>query len=341
MMKATARVTTMSDYQRPQQQQTEQHYTKVPNEFFDSLLADITSMCELKVTLALIRKTAGFHKIEDRVSLTQLTDATGLSRQGVIQGLALGMRRGTINRQHSGQGYRYSLRLQLVNDLDQSDQPPVPPTSQQNRLVLVNDLDQQLVNDLDPQKKDLNKILKEREREGGEQPLEEQLPPPPAPLPLIFIKQKEKGGKEPGILHPVPKPTTTAASNPVRTLPPAPAPPPPPTPTRPKPAPPPPPVPDPTKEYWAVKAWREMAIRLEKYGRDPWPNLLQRQEIARTVIDNPEARERWPAVLDYWAGGDYHMTNVKDLLDVFKNGTRQGQREEQRQQKAKARQERK
>jgi phage replication O-like protein O len=315
MMKATARVTTMSDYQRPQQQQqAEQHYTKVPNGFFDTLLADITSMCELKVTLALIRKTAGFHKVEDRVSLTQLTDATGLSRQGVIAGVLSGMRRGTINRQQSGQGYRYSLRLQLVNDLDQSDQPPVPPTSQQNRLVLVNDLDQQLVNDLDPQKKDLNKIIKERERGEGGKSLEEQPPPHPAP-PLIFIKQKEKerGGKEPGILHPVPKPISAG---------PTPAPP------RPKPAP--PPAPDPTKEYWAVKAWRELAIKLKKYGVDPWPNPVQRERICKEVYDTEEDRTRWNGILEMWAAKDHRMQNVADMLDIIANGTWRGQREAER-----------
>jgi phage replication O-like protein O len=146
-------------------------YTQIPNVFLDEIMSQKNmGLSELKVTLAIFRQTFGWHKREDRISLTQLCTLTGLSRQAVIDGIEAAMHRKTIKRRPQGQHFIYAVNfretpqatsqqngLVLVNGLDQSS------------LKLVNDLDQtsqrfrpELVNDLDTQKKG-KKLTKERE----------------------------------------------------------------------------------------------------------------------------------------------------------------------------------
>ncbi|MBI3784815.1 MAG: replication protein [Deltaproteobacteria bacterium] len=49
------------------------NYTQVPDELFDELLATLSG-AELKVLLYIIRRTFGFKKISDNISLSQITD---------------------------------------------------------------------------------------------------------------------------------------------------------------------------------------------------------------------------------------------------------------------------
>lgn len=87
------------------------NYTQAPNAFFDDILPEITSLSELKVTLAIMRQTFGWHKAEDRISLSQLEELTGLSRESVADGIKRAMKRGTVGRRKVGQGYVYGLRV--------------------------------------------------------------------------------------------------------------------------------------------------------------------------------------------------------------------------------------
>jgi phage replication O-like protein O len=129
------------------------NYTETPNAFYD-LLPQFESLSELKVVLAVIRKTFGWHKQEDLISLTQLEELTGLSRQGVIDGVKLGIQHGLLVRREANvdgnEGYFYGLNL--VNNIDYSKKNQsilLTTTSQQNGLPLVNNID--------TQKKPLNK----------------------------------------------------------------------------------------------------------------------------------------------------------------------------------------
>lgn len=113
---------------------------QVPNVIFDEVMRRISDPA-LRVLLAIVRKTYGFQKYSDTVSLTQLQKITGLSRQGVVNGIrALGslvkIKRGGI------EGNEYSLNLdvktgELVNAVDQSmgltSQRSVKTTSQWRR----------------------------------------------------------------------------------------------------------------------------------------------------------------------------------------------------------------
>lgn len=72
------------------------NHTQTPNDLFDVLLAQIDTLAELKVTLAVIRKTLGYHKKHDPISYTQLQKITGMNPQAVQDGVERAIARGTI-----------------------------------------------------------------------------------------------------------------------------------------------------------------------------------------------------------------------------------------------------
>jgi phage replication O-like protein O len=61
-------------------------YTPVPDDLFDWQLRDL-GLAELKVLLFIIRKTLGYKKNADAISLTQICEATGLGRKAVSQAI--------------------------------------------------------------------------------------------------------------------------------------------------------------------------------------------------------------------------------------------------------------
>jgi hypothetical protein len=95
----------MSGFQQP-------NYTQAPNAFFDHALKQIDSMSELKVTLAVIRHTMGFHRDEHELSLSYLVEYTGMRRETVIDGLKRAMKRGTVDRRPSGNTFAYFMKVQ-------------------------------------------------------------------------------------------------------------------------------------------------------------------------------------------------------------------------------------
>lgn len=124
------------------------NYTQLPNAILDSM--NEMEETEFRVVVAIARKTFGWHKREDELSLSQLKDITGLSRPSVIKGVEIAIKNGWITRRPKGQSFMYSI---LVNDVDQ----------------LVNDVDQlgeKLVNDVDTQKKESKETIK-KERVGA------------------------------------------------------------------------------------------------------------------------------------------------------------------------------
>lgn len=96
--------------------------TQVPNVLLDVVMPQIKNAA-LRVLLAVVRKTYGFQKRTDKISLTQLQRLTGLSRQGVVNGIG-GLGQLLKIEDHGGVN-EYSLNLdvstgQLVNAVDQS-----------------------------------------------------------------------------------------------------------------------------------------------------------------------------------------------------------------------------
>jgi phage replication O-like protein O len=62
------------------------NFTLIPNVVLEKLMPRL-SKAALKVLLAVARKTYGFHKDRDAISLTQLQRLTGLGRAGVVRGI--------------------------------------------------------------------------------------------------------------------------------------------------------------------------------------------------------------------------------------------------------------
>jgi phage replication O-like protein O len=112
-------------------------YTKTPNQIYDTLAAMTES--ELRVTLALVRHTYGYHRHACKVTFSQLQQETGLSRQGVANGLTAVKERGFF-----AQGDGRS-EWQTVKLVDRNSQPSRPneQTEQSTKLTeTVNLVDQ-------------------------------------------------------------------------------------------------------------------------------------------------------------------------------------------------------
>lgn len=138
-------------------------HTRVPNAILDSM--DELTEPELRVLLAIARKTIGWQKECDLISLTQLEKLTGLSRPAVNKALHTAVERGWV--ECTGRGKRgtgcYKLTSALVNDVNQL----TAITSKQRLPISVNDVNRSspgLVNDVNTQKKDLKE---KKEREGS------------------------------------------------------------------------------------------------------------------------------------------------------------------------------
>ncbi|TDB42658.1 replication protein [Photorhabdus luminescens] len=84
-----ANVARLDDY-RPQPEAVERKvadvedgYTRIANELLESIASSDLTARQLKVMLAVIRKTYGFCKKADRIADSQIAEITGLSRQNV------------------------------------------------------------------------------------------------------------------------------------------------------------------------------------------------------------------------------------------------------------------
>ena len=127
------------------------HYTQVPDDFFDVLLAELTP-AEFKVAAYIVRRTFGWKKEADAISLSQMVNGirrrdgsyvdrgTGLHKDTVIKAIKGLLVKGVIVRQRNASPERgfeattYAIRMQgdplseeattLGDDSDKGDRPP-------------------------------------------------------------------------------------------------------------------------------------------------------------------------------------------------------------------------
>src|SRR5690625_658229 len=85
----------------------EPNYTQVPNAVI-SLMPSLTG-AELKVIMAIVRKTAGWKKSKDRISYSQLQEMTGLGREAVSSAVQSPEWRGIIKVHKTARGNEYEL----------------------------------------------------------------------------------------------------------------------------------------------------------------------------------------------------------------------------------------
>ena len=112
-------------------------YTQVPDEAFDVLMARLTP-AEFKVMMYIIRRTFGFHKPSDAISLSQIVSGvhtrdgraldhgTGLSKAGAIKAIQGLVSKGVLltERQPRG-GHRFDATVYRLRLLDAPEQTPV------------------------------------------------------------------------------------------------------------------------------------------------------------------------------------------------------------------------
>ena len=71
------------DEHRKASPQLEDGYIRVANELFDAVLKKLSSYRHTKVVLAVLRKTYGYQKKEDDITISQLAELTGIHRNNV------------------------------------------------------------------------------------------------------------------------------------------------------------------------------------------------------------------------------------------------------------------
>jgi len=93
------------------------NFTTVPNIILDVMMAEISN-AELRVLLALVRKTYGWQKQADKVSLSQLQSLTGMTRKSVIAGIAGLEQHGvvTCERGTNGGCNYYTVRVKKTDE---------------------------------------------------------------------------------------------------------------------------------------------------------------------------------------------------------------------------------
>lgn len=98
------------------------NHTQTPNDLFDEYLP-LMGEAELKVVMAIVRLTYGYQRSRVKASLSELRKATGLSKQGVLDGAHAAEKRGLIRYIPKKSGSEW-----VVNQVDHSGQPSRPPT---------------------------------------------------------------------------------------------------------------------------------------------------------------------------------------------------------------------
>jgi phage replication O-like protein O len=82
MSAAAAKVISM-DERRNASPQLEDGYVRIANELYDAILEKLSSYRHVKVVMAVIRKTYGYGKKEDDITISQLASLTGIHRNHV------------------------------------------------------------------------------------------------------------------------------------------------------------------------------------------------------------------------------------------------------------------
>lgn len=137
-----------------------QGYTAVPNSFFDEVLPTINNMSELKILLAVFRKTYGWvkeidqstgqpiYKLEDEISYSQFEKLTGLSSSSIATGLTRAQSNGYLEKVQQGDysGLTSAYRVVTTDGKPQSktqakpeSKPKAPTAPPIQRLDLGDD----------------------------------------------------------------------------------------------------------------------------------------------------------------------------------------------------------
>lgn len=93
-------------------------YTKIFNVMLEASLISLSTVNEYRVLYAIWRKTLGFRKLQDKISLSQIRKASNISQSGIIRALRVLEEKGFILRKVGGQGRGNSSTLYWNTSLD-------------------------------------------------------------------------------------------------------------------------------------------------------------------------------------------------------------------------------
>jgi hypothetical protein len=128
----------MSDFKGFPPRPDLQGYTAIPNIFFDEVLPNINNMSELKILLAVFRKTYGWvkeidqqtgqpiYKLEDAISYSQFEDLTGLSSSSIATGLTRSQNNGYLEKVRQGNYSGVTSSYKIVTSGGERPEPPKP-----------------------------------------------------------------------------------------------------------------------------------------------------------------------------------------------------------------------
>jgi len=94
---------------------------RIKNELYDAMLSARLSAAMLTAFLYIVRKTIGFNKIEDKISISKMASETGFSRQAMTGAVHDLEQKGMIS---SGARARGRLPRFRVNDPSYWDRDP-------------------------------------------------------------------------------------------------------------------------------------------------------------------------------------------------------------------------
>lgn len=134
---------------------TPPNYTQIPNVILDAM--GEMSGAEFKVVMAIARRTFGWHKERDKISLRQLMEITGLSKQGVVSAASAGVDAGFIGIEpdpHDSLGGNwYWLIVEVSAEDGQKNRPVKKLDRSKNLTETCQKIGQEPVKKFDQQKK--------------------------------------------------------------------------------------------------------------------------------------------------------------------------------------------
>lgn len=144
----------------PQNGVPKPNYTQIPNVVLEAM--PYLPEAALKCMLVISRKTFGFHKNDDRISLTQFSELTGLSRPAVTNGLEYLSTHGWIRQIATSAGSVFELKME--DFATSASKPSLLPNKRARKPALpeeVNKVNRLPVNEVNTQKKEEKKERKE------------------------------------------------------------------------------------------------------------------------------------------------------------------------------------
>jgi len=99
------------------------NFSQIPNVIFDEWMRELDHI-EFKIVMVIARKTYGWHKEKDKISLSQYMEMTGASKNGVKQAIIRLIARGYIRQTVMGGGKtisEYEIAYSDSNDLSKEE----------------------------------------------------------------------------------------------------------------------------------------------------------------------------------------------------------------------------